>query len=428
MKNLLNTIKIIGIAAVFAVAVSYVSAFTQPTVAPGSSASNVPAPIHTGASIQEKKGGIWSKNLLAAPLSIFKTNVYLPGKDSALRIGSNLTTAGTQEFDGGTATLPLNTALFGENNTIPLTIDLQSRLKPQDGIEFITNASCPVVTRWTNDKAAAFEFEKTDGSKVNIIARQVRLTGSSPDANDILVGDQYGYTRWAKATVVNGAVVFDTQPTASPVPAGQCISVIDPPLPPVDVCTNITGDQSTVPTGYHLEPAGSTTCKADVVCPTNQYMSGGVCMCSSTDMSPEDSNPLNGIGDPLFDYFEFDANSCPIPKYKIKTTVCESALAGVAWSGIPGCHQEVEPLTPPFVLLKASGVDALQYGTAADAGARSTECVEKSLSYYISHKSSYPFGPHTGQYRILGPGGDSCSDWVNTGEYLQETRREIVPI
>lgn len=223
MKTFLNSIRILSVAAVLAVGVSYVFAFTEPSTNPP---SNTATPIHTGSVVQEKKGGIWSKKVVASPISIFKKSIFLPGNKSALRIGSNDNATGNQTFTKGSAgaiTQDLNTALFGEDDTVPLVIDLYSRPQPQDAIEFKTDLACPIVTRFTNNKAAAFEFKKEDGSRANIIARQVKLTGGDPDTNDVLVGDASGNARWAKASVVNGQVVFS--PGTSPIPAGQCATV-----------------------------------------------------------------------------------------------------------------------------------------------------------------------------------------------------------
>ena len=252
MKHpIINTIKIIVIAAVLSVGVSYVYAFTQPDVAPGTAVSNVAAPINTGENLQEKKGGIWSKKVIASPISIFKKSIFFPGKNSSLRIGSD-DAAGSETFTKGSAgavSQSLNTAIFGEDNTVPLVIDLHGRAAPQDAIAFNTTASCSVVTRFTNDKAAAFEFKKGENSKANIIARQVKLTGGSPDANDVLLGDAQGNARWAKATVVNGVVKFSNG--TSPVIIGQTCEV-----PPVDLCPNITGNQLVVPTGMVVNSSG----------------------------------------------------------------------------------------------------------------------------------------------------------------------------
>jgi hypothetical protein len=261
MKHtILNSLKIIGIAAVLSVGVSYVYAFTQPSVAPGTAASNIATPIHTGENLQEKKGGIWSKKVIASPISIFKKGIFFPGKNSSLRIGSD-DSAGSETFIKGSAgavSQSLNTAIFGDDNTVPLVIDLHGRTAPQDAIAFNTTASCSVVTRFTNDKAAAFEFKKGENSKANIIARQVKLTSGNPDTNDVLLGDAQGNARWAKATVVNGVVQFTTG--SSPVIIGQTCTV-----PVVDVCPNIEGDQENTPAGMIIDVSGSCVTPAVIV-------------------------------------------------------------------------------------------------------------------------------------------------------------------
>jgi hypothetical protein len=153
--------------------------------------------------------------------------MFLPGNKSALRIGSGNGSTGTQKFNKGSAdaiTQDLNTALFNNDTTIPLVIDLQGRAKPTDAIQFKTGLACPIATRFTNDKAAAFEFRKGTGTdRSNLIAHQVQLTGGKPNKNDVLVGDANGNARWAKASVVNGVVQFSAD-SVSPVIEGQeCI-------------------------------------------------------------------------------------------------------------------------------------------------------------------------------------------------------------
>jgi hypothetical protein len=257
MKKFLNTIRIVALAAVLAAGVSYVFAFTEPTVNPP---ATTPAPIHTGEPVQEKKGGIWSKRVLASPIALFKKNMFLPGNKSALRIGSGNGSTGTQSFTKGSAgaiTQDLNTALFNDDTTIPLVIDLQGRAKPTDAIEFKTGLACPIATRFTNDKAAAFEFRKGTGTdRANLIARQVQLTGGNPDTKDVLVGDVNGNARWAKASVVNGVVQFSND-SVSPVIEGQSCVV----TPPVEIwvkgktCIGLSIDDNgndfyEIPSGY----------------------------------------------------------------------------------------------------------------------------------------------------------------------------------
>ena len=68
MKTFLNSIKIIGIAAVLAVGVSYVSAFTSPngTVPTVNPDNNVPAPINIGALVQTKIGSLTTESFFKA--------------------------------------------------------------------------------------------------------------------------------------------------------------------------------------------------------------------------------------------------------------------------------------------------------------------------------------------------------------------------
>lgn len=238
-KILITTV----LTAILTIGVSYVYATgsTGGTAAPGPSARYIQElPVHTAIGLQIKKAGIWSKTRIGAPIGFFKKSIFLPGTNSKLRIGS------------ASGAVNLNSALFGDNSSEPLVIDLQNRSDLQNGTRFINGDQCSVATRLVNDKAAAFEF-RTGANPGNIIARQVQLTGGDPDVGEVLVSDANGNARWAKATVSGGQVVFDNDST-SPVPAGQCIA----PEPIVDVCTNIDGDQSTVPTGMVKDTAGNT--------------------------------------------------------------------------------------------------------------------------------------------------------------------------
>lgn len=233
MKKFLDTFKLIGFAAVIAVGTSYaVHAFTLP---PSGNPSGVyvSAPLNTGTENQTKgttspiTGGIFSQNLFASPVAFF-TKTYLPGNESTLRIGSDNPALNTNapKFNSGSApaTVDNNTKLFGVG-TIPVTIDLTKRAAPSDAVAFVTDQSCPIATRLINDKAAAFQFWSTArGTNANVIANQVQLTGGNPAKDYVLVGDADGNARWAKASVVNGQVVFTSG--TSPVPAGQCAPVV----------------------------------------------------------------------------------------------------------------------------------------------------------------------------------------------------------
>jgi hypothetical protein len=335
--------------------------------------ANTAAPIHTGDTVQEKQGGIWSKKVLVSPVSIFKKSMFLPGNKSVLRIGSDDTGSGTQSFTKGSAgaiTQDFNTALFGETDSIPLVIDLHDRAKPRDAIEFITNQACPIVTRFTNDKAAAFEFKKGTG-RANIIARQVQLTGGDPDANDVLVSDAQGNARWAKASVnANGVVVFSSG--TSPVPAGQTCVV--PPNNPTN---------------------------PDPTCPTGQNWNGTQCICSNTGNTP--LTPPTGNG--------------PVATKKINTQVC-TTITGVA--GGTDCEDSsADPLIPPYALLEQGRASNGGPGNACviintvppfDACPADDDVVgEPSITDYNTG-TVYPLGSsgQAGKWQIVSSLGDSC--------------------
>ncbi len=227
-KNLTKIFTTLTVAAILAVGVSYVSAQS------GNSQSTQPipvvnAPIHTGIVTQSKMGDILSEKLLVAPIGLFKKAIFLPGKNASLRIGSSDTATGTQVFSAGTSGVSanhLNTMIFNNIHTEPVVLDLVER-NNSPAIRYInTGAQCTIATRLVNDRSSAFQFNK-GSSSANIIARQIQLTASGPNANDVLVGDAAGNARWAKATVENGIVKFTTG--TSPVTTGlQCDT--NPPL------------------------------------------------------------------------------------------------------------------------------------------------------------------------------------------------------
>lgn len=120
---------------------------------------------------------------------------------------------------------------------------MQGRSAQTDATKFINGGQCTIATRLSTSGSPAYEF-KTGNNLGNVIARQVQLTGGDPAKDKVLVSDKEGNARWAKATVSNGSVVFDTN--ISPVPAGQCS-----PVAPKDT--------------YHWEVG-------NFICPTNQIL------------------------------------------------------------------------------------------------------------------------------------------------------------
>jgi hypothetical protein len=255
MKTFIQSIKIIAVALILTSGVSAVYADMNN------------APLFTGTQVQEKAGHIWSKKLLGAPIGLFKKSLFLPGKNASLRIGSGSQT-GSQEFSGQYGNV-LNTMIFNGSHTEPVVLDLDER-EPK-AIKYINTESgqCTVATRWTTD-ASAFEFKKSDETRANIIARQVRLTAGSPRNGSVLVSDAAGNARWAKPTVQNGVVVFGSD--TSPVPNGWSLMCSGTPPTPTDLCANIDGTQT-------ILPPDTTQSGSDCVCNVGYTMSGdGVCI------------------------------------------------------------------------------------------------------------------------------------------------------
>lgn len=204
MKNLLNSIKIITLALIIGLGVSYVSAFT-----PG---AQVPAVINTSINDQTKEGGIFSEKWLASDLSFF-TKTLFPGTDSWLNIG------------GGDSTITPD-MINNNGSTIPLTIDLKDRTKTtktvegQNAINFISGqATCATATALINDRAPAFEF--TSGANhADLIARQLQLKGGTPQDNSVLAAvDSQGNAVWAKLVVENGVLKVIDNKTNLPIPS-----------------------------------------------------------------------------------------------------------------------------------------------------------------------------------------------------------------
>jgi hypothetical protein len=331
------------------------------------------APVHTGQALQEKLGGLFSQKIFVAPIGFFKKSFFLPGNNSSLKIGSQDIAGGTQNFNDGTSgaiAQNINTALFNDNHTEPIVIDLYGR--SGQGIAFLqTDNQCSVATRLVAHDVNAFEF-KNNTERAHIIARQVQLTGNDPQPNKVLVSDSVGNTRWASASVVNGQVVFSSGTSVVE-------SCIIPPPDPIDVCSNIAGIQPTEPKGYIANIDGTCTQIVDLclnideiqttlpdgyeiltpgectpidVC-TNlpgeqvtipsgyESLTLGICTPIPT---PVCSNPnANNIGSPLPCTYDV---ACPIPPTGVAGSACTSVNACGQYPGfITTCEW-----TPPQAL------------------------------------------------------------------------------
>lgn len=201
MKQLFNSIKIIGIAAVLAVGVSYVSAYSPQTP--------VPAVINTGTTDQIKAGQLMSEKFMASDLGFFK-RMLLPGNDSWLNIGGTFTAGNNPDAISN---------ITSTGGTVPLVIHLNNRaekseknINGQDAVKFISPAGqCQPNIKIVNDRASAFELTSTKntGGNADILARQLKLTGGQLGNNKVLAAiDTNGNAVWAIMTVENGAIVI----------------------------------------------------------------------------------------------------------------------------------------------------------------------------------------------------------------------------
>ncbi len=237
-KQILNSIKIITLAALLAVGVSYVSA--APWSAPGTGATggNTVASVNISEYDQTKIGSFTTNNFFKAggafnatgaswnkpgyavaekafisPWSFF-TSAFLPGNTSQVKIGG-----------GDDAT----TDIFNAART-PFTIDLAGRGTGNNSvpgrrvIDIRTDASMcyPNATIRTNTPAIELLNSKT-GDNADVIVRGIQLSGGNPAPGKILVStDANGNAVWGTPTLSGGQIVF-TYGT-SPVPAGQCVT------------------------------------------------------------------------------------------------------------------------------------------------------------------------------------------------------------
>jgi len=85
MKNITQPLKVVALALVLSVGISYVSAWTAPTVTPPN--GNVAAPVNTGSTAQTKTGNITANYLFASSES--NAPVFKDSNDSAYFVNPN---------------------------------------------------------------------------------------------------------------------------------------------------------------------------------------------------------------------------------------------------------------------------------------------------------------------------------------------------
>ena len=200
MKTFLNSIKIIGIAAVLAVGVSYVSAFTSPngTVPTVNPDNNVPAPINIGALVQTKIGSLTTESFFKAGNNItpgttgwiiaanaagvtdnggiaslwqFFQKEYLPGTKSQMKIGSPIP---------GRTSNPLpsvdKTNFNPRDTSIPLTIDLIDRGSSNNSdagtqvMDLLSGDVCNSATTVQTNTAGIQFWSTLNGGNADVIA------------------------------------------------------------------------------------------------------------------------------------------------------------------------------------------------------------------------------------------------------------------
>ena len=314
MKTFLNSIKIIGIAAVLAVGVSYVSAFTSPngTVPTVNPDNNVPAPINIGALVQTKIGSLTTESFFKAGNNItpgttgwiiaanaagvtdnggitslwqFFQKEYLPGTKSQMKIGSPIP---------GRTNNPLpsvdKTNFNPRDTSIPLTIDLIDRGSSNNSdagtqvMDLLAGDVCNSATTVQTNTAGIQFWSTLNGGNADVIARGIQIGDSSAGAMKVLVAtDTSGNAVWGTMRIANGQVVVD-YPGSSDVATGQACGVVTS----VQGCTN--------PSATNYNPNATVdngSCAAPINCPAGQYASGGVCLCSGG--IREDQTPVANI-------------------------------------------------------------------------------------------------------------------------------------
>lgn len=283
MKQLFNSIKIIGIALVIGLGVSYVSA--APWSAPGAAPTggNTVASVNVSDYAQTKIGSFITENFLKAggaisptgapwnkagyavaekafisPWSFF-TSAFLPGSSSQVKIGGG-DDATTDIFNA--AVTPFTIDLAGRGSGVNSVSGRQTIDIRTDTLECYPNA-----TIRTNTPAVRLLNSKT-GDDADAIVRGVQLSGGNPAPGKILVStDRYGNAIWGTPTLSGGQIVF-TYGT-SPAATGQALCS-NPPQPPTDLCQNINEIQTTLPLNMVQDGV-------NCICDDGYNLVGGVC-------------------------------------------------------------------------------------------------------------------------------------------------------
>lgn len=258
--------KIIALAAVLAVGVSYVSAFTSPngTVPTVNPDNNVPAPINIGALVQTKIGSLTTESFFKAgtnstpglpgwiiaangtnapdnggvtsPWQFFQKEYLInkPGTFAQMKVGSHI---------AGRPNSPLpsvdKTKFDPKDASIPLTIDLIDRGTGNNSdagtqvMDLLAGDVCNnATTVQTNTAGIQFWSTKninpntnTAGDNADVIARGIQIGDSSAGAMKVLVAtDTAGNAVWGTMRIANGQVVVD-YPGSSDVATGQACGV-----------------------------------------------------------------------------------------------------------------------------------------------------------------------------------------------------------
>lgn len=259
MKTFLHSIKIIAIATVLAVGVSYVSAFTSngaPSPA-GNPTNNVPSIINVGGpEFQTKVGSFTSESFLKAgtnstpglpgwiiaangtnapdnggvtSLWQFFQKEYLinkPGTFAQMKVGSRIV---------GRPNNPLpsvdKTKFNPKDTAIPLTIDLIDRGSANNSatgtqvMDLLAGDVCNNATTVQTNTAGIQFWSTSNNSNADVIARGIQIGDSSAGAMKVLVAtDTAGNAVWGTMRIANGQVVVD-YPGSSDVAAGQACDV-----------------------------------------------------------------------------------------------------------------------------------------------------------------------------------------------------------
>ncbi len=249
-KNLTKIFTTLTVAAILAVGVSYVSAYSPSMPVPGI--------FTTKNDDQTKQGGIMSEKFMASDLGFF-TKLLAPGPDSWLNIGGPFNGNDPQGITNSGGLSPLTIHLNG----VKRPIETKSGISGIVGTKFIADAgACATPITWVNDRASSFDFISTSnsGGYADLIAGQVRFDGGTPQDGSVLAAiDNQGNAVWAKLEIRNGEVVVIENQTGSPVSTDASCTLPPPPTCPTgttgtppncveivnnDLCRNISGDQT----------------------------------------------------------------------------------------------------------------------------------------------------------------------------------------